>query len=275
MTRDRTGPHNLLAALAGCLAAMALTLSAPAYADDNQPPRSSSNPHCDAPSEFTRINAGLPRTAHRIAAGEPLTIVAVGSSSTAGAGASSPAHSYPGRLAAELKERYPALPSIVVNRGANGEDATEMLARFEQSVLSENPDLVLWQVGTNSLLLDRPLDEAGALIVQGLDQLKRRNIDVVLIDSQYAPKVLAKPHLGKLRDLMSTIAKRANVPTFQRFEVMRFWRETAAIPFQVFLSPDELHMNDWSYGCIAKLLANAITEAAERSALTAQAGAPR
>ena len=36
---------------------------------------------------------------------------------------------------------------------------------------------------------------------------------------------------------------------------MRYWRLTEDIPFSTFISPDELHMNDWSYGCIAKLLA--------------------
>ena len=24
------------------------------------------------------------------------------------------------------------------------------------------------------------------------------------------------------------------------------------MPFETFVSPDELHMNDWSYGCVAK-----------------------
>ena len=42
-----------------------------------------------------------------------------------------------------------------------------MLARFDQSVITENPDLVLWQVGTNALLLDRPLLLAGERILEG------------------------------------------------------------------------------------------------------------
>jgi hypothetical protein len=41
------------------------------------------------------------------------------------------------------------------------------------------------------------------------------------------------------------------------------------IPFSKFLSPDELHMNDWSYACVAKLLGGAIAEAATRPAQTA------
>jgi hypothetical protein len=41
------------------------------------------------------------------------------------------------------------------------------------------------------------------------------------------------------------------------------------------VSQDGLHMNDWSYGCIARLLAGAIHEAATRSAVTATARARR
>jgi acyl-CoA thioesterase I len=97
----------------------------------------------------------------------------------------------------------------------------------------------------------------------------------VLIDPQFAPKVLAKVDIGNLMKLYSVVAKQANVSVFHRFAVMRHWREVASIPFNAFLSEDELHMNDWSYACIAKLLAGAIAEAATRATLTAQASAPR
>ncbi len=79
------------------------------------------------------------------------------------------------------------------------------------------------------------------------------------------------PRIGNLLKLYSVVAKQANVGVFHRFAVMRHWREVANIPFKVFLSEDELHMNDWSYGCIAKLLAGAIVEAATRETITAKA----
>ena len=249
------------------LAAVTLIVT-PVHAE--QPQRS-----CAAPAEITRLDHPLARTAKRLAGGEPITIVAVGSSSTAGAGASSPAASYPVRLEVELKAHFPKQPINVLNRGVNGEDAREMLARFEQSVIRENPDLVLWQVGTNSLLLDRPLSPAGERILEGLGRLKAAGADVVLIDPQFAPKVLAKLDIGNLMKLYSVVAKQANVGVFHRFAVMRHWREAENIPFNVFLSEDELHMNDWSYACIAKLLAGAIAEAATRATLTAQATAQR
>ena len=232
-------------------------------------------PICAAPLDLTRLDYRLARTARRLATGGTLTIVAIGSSSTGGAGASSPAASYPSRLAVELKERFPSGTIRVVNRGANGEDVSEMLARMQESVIAEDPDLVLWQVGTNSLLLDRPLTPAGALIRKGLRRLKAAGgIDVVLIDPQFAPKVLAKADVGTLMSLYDTITKQDTVGVFHRFAVMRYWHEVAGIPFETFLSPDQLHMNDWSYACIAKLLATAIAEAATRSTVTAEAPRP-
>jgi hypothetical protein len=45
---------------------------------------------------------------------------------------------------------------------------------------------------------------------------------------------------------------------------MRHWHEAQAIPFEAFLSPDLLHMNDWGYACLAKLLGAAMAEAATR-----------
>ena len=262
----------LAARAAAAAVAMIVSAFAPSYAQEFRRPQASAPP-CAAPADLIRLDYALARTSRRLAAGAPLTIVAIGSSSTAGAGASSPAACYPSRLAVELTQRFPANVITVLNRGANGEDAREMLARFDESVIAEKPDLVLWQVGTNSLLLDRPLDPAGALIREGLAKLKANGIDVVLIDPQFAPKVLAKPDIDQLMDLYSTIAKQGNVGTFHRFAVMRHWREVAGLPFNAFLSPDELHMNDWSYACVAKLLAAAIAEAATRPSAVAHSPA--
>jgi acyl-CoA thioesterase-1 len=268
--RADSSPLWFLTALA--LLAVALA-PGPAMSQSAKP--SVQPPTCAAPPDLTRLDYRLARTARRLATGGTLTIVAIGSSSTGGAGASSSAASYPSRLAVELKERFPSGTIRVVNQGANGEDVREMLDRMQESVIAEDPDLVLWQVGTNSLLLDRPLTPAGALIREGLRRLKAAGgIDVVLIDPQFAPKVLAKADIGTLMSLYDTITKQDTVGVFHRFAVMRYWHEVAGIPFETFLTPDQLHMNDWSYACVAKLLAKAIAEAATRSTVTAEAPRP-
>ena len=135
---------------------------------------------CVAPPGFARFDTPLKRVAARISADQPLTIVAIGSSSTFGLGASSPAMSYPSRLAVELRALLPRTSITVINRGVNGETAQEMLARFDRDVFAAHPDLVLWQVGSNAVLLGRPIAPTGLLIDEGVRRLKAAGSDVVL-----------------------------------------------------------------------------------------------
>lgn len=236
------------------------------------PAQAQAMPACKGPAEAARFDAPLARTGRKLAAGQSVTIVAIGSSSTAGAGASSSAASYPSRLEIELKQRFPAATIQVLNRGVNGEEAADMLARLDTTVLSENPDLVVWQVGTNSVLRDHSVDAVGTQIRDGLDRIKAAGADVILMDPQFAPKVLAKPDAQRMIDLISAAAKAQNVDLFRRFAVMRHWLESEKIDFPTFLSPDALHLNDWSYGCIAQLLSGAIADAATRATAVAGTG---
>jgi acyl-CoA thioesterase-1 len=206
----------------------------------------------------------LPRMARRLVAGRPIKIVALGSSSTSGAGASTPSRSYPSRLAIELAKLFPGHDLTVLNRGVNGEEATDMLARMDKSVISEKPDLVLWQVGTNSVLRDRPVDVRATVLHEGLARLKAAGADVILIDPQFAPKVNERKTLDATLAQIALVAKEQNVDLFHRFTLMKHWFDDEHLGFNDFVSPDGLHMNDWSYACLAKWLANGIAEAATR-----------
>ena len=107
------------------------------------------------------------------------------------------------------------------------------------------------------------------LLREGLARLKATGADVVLIDPQYAPKVIAKRNADGMVSLIAATATAEHVSHFRRFDLMRHWHETEHLPFKAFVSPDGLHMNDWSYGCLAKALGLAIAEAAERPTATA------
>jgi len=226
-------------------------------------------PACKVAAEQVRFDRPLPRTARLLVSGEPIKIVALGSSSTFGAGASTSAASYPSRLADELARHFPGHEITVLNRGVNGDQAAEMLARLDRAVIAENPDLVLWQVGTNSVLRDKAVLPHASLLHEGLARLKATGADVVLIDPQYAPRVIAKPNIDGMVSLIATTAKAEHVSRFRRFDLMRHWYQTEHLPFETFVSPDGLHMNDWSYACLAKALGMAIAEAASRPTATA------
>ncbi len=245
--------------------------ASPAAVSPDGAPESARVALCAAPAGLVQLGLALRRVARRLAADRPIKIVAIGSSSTAGAMASSPAASYPSRLAVDLQHRFPTEDITVLNRGVNGEEAADMLTRLDADVIAEKPDLVLWQVGTNAVLRDHPLERTAELIHQGIVRLKASGADVVLIDPQYSPRVIAKSEAQPMVELIAAAAKRDNVALFRRFAVMRYWRDHDHMRFDTFVAPDGLHMNDWSYGCWAKLLGGAIAKAA--SSVTAVAGA--
>jgi len=226
-------------------------------------------PACTAPREAVNLGHLPEHLRLRIAQGRAIKIVAIGSSSTFGAGASTPSASYPSRLEAELKARLPGLPVTVINKGINGEEAPQEFARFAADVLEEMPDLVIWQVGTNSVLRDHPTP--AAVLHDGIEQLKTNGADVILMNLQYAPKVLAKPAAQNAVDVIGATAHDEKVGLFDRYAVMRSWRETDRLTFDQFITPDGLHMNDWGYACVAKLVANALLDGAKLPATTANA----
>src|SRR5262249_26245246 len=228
-------------------------------------------PKCDAPFSMIRFTNPLVRVAQRLKSSEPITIVAIGSSSTAGAGASSSAASYPSRLAVELTQRFPGHPITVLNRGVGGDEIGDMLKRFDTDVIAAKPDLVFWQFGTNSVIRDDKLNNHDVAIREGLNKIRSTGADIVLIDPQFAPKVIVKPEATRMVELIASTAKLEDVGLFPRFEVMRRWHEVDHIAFKTFLSSDGLHMNDWSYGCFAKGLGIAIAEAAQRPVVSAKA----
>jgi lysophospholipase L1-like esterase len=162
---------------------------------------------------------------------------------------------------AELSQQFRTQSIIVLNRGISGERAVEMLARFDDSVAAERPDLVLWQVGTNAVLRGYEHSKSDALIREGIRRIKAIGSDVVLIDPQFAPKVIAQREIEDMVELISNAAKQENVDLFHRFALMQHWYQVDGIPFEAFLSSDGLHMNDWSYHCFAKALADAIADA--------------
>src|SRR5919109_4029439 len=217
---------------------------------------------CTAPDGVTRFKVTLPHTARAIRRREALVIVAIGSSSTQGVGASDQAHTYPALLAEELRRRWPRLDVTVVNKGVGGERAEQMLARFTRDVLPYRPQLVIWQTGSNQALVGEDVQGYEKTVREGIARLKAAHTDVILMDPQYAPRVLGRPLHKAIVDTLSGVANDLKVAVFRRFAVMRYWVTSGQYRMEDLISRDQLHMNDASYSCIARLLADSLADAA-------------
>lgn len=245
--------HTLAALLLLGLAAAAPILVSPAGRSAG-----AALDRCAIPPELGSLGGPLPHTLARLGRGGPLTIVALGSSSTEGVGASRPELSYPSRLAALLRAQYPGVPIRVVNRGVAGETAPQMVRRIERDVLAERPDLVIWQLGTNSVLRDLdPMAEA-EVARSGIARLKAAGADVLLMDLQYAPGVLLHARYREMLHVLAGVARSEDVPLVRRFAMMRHWAEDGEMTLAVMLAGDRLHMSDASYDCLARQVARSI-----------------
>lgn len=226
-------------------------------------------PDGDIPGEFVSFEYPLPNLAKALIGKTPVRIVAMGSSSTAGRGDVVP---YPHRLEMYLRfkfgeERFPNLNIDVLNRGKGGQEAIEELPRFDSDVFAEHPSLLIWQVGTNAVFHSYDLDKVAAKIAEGLDLLKGKPIDVVLIDPQYTTAMLLDDKAEaseRMVSLISAIAKKAEVNLFRRWALMRHWHVHNDIGLHRMhdpTDPDRLHQSDWSTRRVAQALCEAITKA--------------
>ncbi len=218
---------------------------------------------CMAPAFAAPVNDSvtaplLPHVAERLATHQPLLIIAFGSSSTEGVGASSPAATYPARLQALLAAAMPDDEAVAVrNRGIGGEDADDMLQRLPR-ILDEHPDLVIWQTGSNDPLRDVPLDRFIDETKTGIRLIQAAGADVMLMEPQLCRVLAAHGDAIAYRDAVRSVAAETGVPVVRRFDLMRAWLASGVLTTEQMLSPDGLHMADAGYAKLAEAVAHMI-----------------
>ena len=203
--------------------------------------------------------ASLPRFSHALLSGRPVRIVAIGSSSTQGIGASSPTQTYPAQLRALLELALPRYTFDVVNLGVGGEVADQTVARLRREIPELKPDLVIWQVGTNDGLTGVPPEVYEKTVRSALEFLKRDGDDTLLVGMQWTRKFAANAAYMAVRDATTLVARQEGVTLVSRFDAMR--RLAEAHGREELIGPDHLHMNDRGYRCLAEQLAATLARA--------------
>lgn len=183
-------------------------------------------------------------------------VLAIGSSSTVGVGASSPAASYVAKLETTLEGSFKGMNFDVVGRGMSGEVAEGAAGRMKREVEDTKPDLVVWQVGTNDALRHVSIDGFKACLKRTLTWLLENRIDVVLIDPQYGDVLTKDEYYERVVTAIAEVAREARVLLVDRFEAMRELQRDRGDTF--YLSSDNLHLNDRGHRCMAEQLARAI-----------------
>jgi acyl-CoA thioesterase-1 len=247
--RSLAGP--LLAALAS-LAVIAMASGARADSED-----------CATPPEMTETDVKLPHLAERLNAHQPATIVAIGGASTIGQAAGSPDLSYPHRLGQDLGRDFPDSPINVINKGVPRQSAKQMFERFPTDVFAEDPVMVVWEVGVNDAVRGTTIDDFAATLQNGLDELKNRAIDTILVDMQFSRSSATVIDFEGYLKALHRVGDLAEVYVFPRYEMMRYWSEQKVFNFDDVAAEDRAKLAARVYDCLGRKMAGIIQHAVQ------------
>ena len=221
-------------------------------------PDTSLSPECRVPGSKLYTIASLRGVKSALKERRVIRVLAIGSSSTTGIGASSPQATYPARLEGELEKMFSDdVDFEVINRGVSGEVAADAADRMRNTVAEVDPDLVIWQVGTNDALARVDVESFTEELDDTVRWLKSHNIDVVLVDPQYTASLARHDYYGRIVKAIEDVARRDRVPLVRRFESMRHLAGQQKA--RGYLATDQFHLNDLGYRCMAEHVARAIT----------------
>jgi len=206
---------------------------------------------CQVPNDAVIAESPLPNVAAALQKRKVIRILAIGASATTGRRGA-----YIEQIEKILEQAVKGLDVIVINRGVSGELAADAEQRIKTEVALTEPDLVLWQVGTNDALAYVPIDELRDTIVQTIHWLKDHKVDVVLVGLQFVHRKAQDDHYRTVRDMIRSIGQQEKVVVVRRSEAMRLISQAAGSGGGLF--PEEFARTEAGYACLAEYVARAI-----------------
>ena len=134
-------------------------------------------------------------------------VIIVGDSLTAGLGLSAEA-AYPTVLTGLMKEVD--LPTKIINAGVSGDTTAGGLRRIDW-IISQNPDLILIELGANDGLRGIPITEVTSNLNDMIDKVQEADIDVMLVGMQIPPNY-GKEYARQFKEVFPRVANEQGVP---------------------------------------------------------------
>jgi len=255
------GKGSRIARLSGAVLLSLAFLGAPARAEGA--------PACSNASARLKGQSAIPALAGKLSRHQPIRILAIGSSSTEGIGASSPDHTYPAQLEDDLAALWKE-PVSVVNSGKGGETVVQTIERLEAALKADKYDLVIWQVGTNDAI--NGVDESAfrALLERGISAVRQAGTEMVLLDQQYFPSIKDPARYERFVSAVSATGRERKVGVFSRYALMKEWNSRSPEELRAMLSADGFHMGDKGYDRLADCMADALQAMVEHSVAEAR-----
>lgn len=171
--------------------------------------------------------------------------------------------SYPSFLEAALKERLPEHKISVTVHAEPRRAISEYLSSLNKIITARKPDLVIWQTGTVEALRGVGADQYERDLEAGIKRIRSSGADVLLVNPQYSPRMTLLTNSAAICDRIKRVAAYADVPLFNRYNLMKHWNENYTFDFTAL-------KNDGSFEKVHRCLGHALAEYIARGASFAE-----
>jgi acyl-CoA thioesterase I len=197
----------------------------------------------------------LPNSALALQKHHKVKILSIGSSSAAVLGIGHDGN--PPLLEQILERNVKGLDVEIINRGISGELAEAAAERLKLEVALNEPNLVLWQVGSNDAFAQVPVDTFERSVVSTVRWLKEHNVDLILVGLHYMKQLAKDEHYQAIRASLQRITATESVLRINRSEAMDVLARTMRESGQPEAS--DFGFTEAGYNCMAQYVARAIT----------------
>lgn len=213
---------------------------------------------CAVPDYFVAPYYQLSKSAVAVRKSKSLNILVI-SSAPSQTRSGDKLRSYPSFLEAALKERLPNYSISVAVHTEARRSIEEIVPLLQGIVTARKPDLVIWQTGTVEALRGVGADQYERDLETGIEHIRKVGADAMLVNPQYSPRMALLTNSAAISDRIRRVAAYADVPLFDRYDLMKYWGENDVFDFTAL-------RNDGSFekvhGCLGRALAEYISRAA-------------
>ena len=215
---------------------------------------------CEVPGYILFGDAKLEHVKKAVEEHKKLTILVIGSGSSALPGTEGASKSYPGRLEDLLRKRFPDVAIKVVSVAKPRLTTADMTQGIDKVLMEQKPDLVIWQTGTVDAMRGVDPESFRASLDEGIDHVAENGADLILMNMQYSPRTETMIALGNYADIMRVVSRDREVSLFDRREIMRYWNDNGN--FDLNLATKDVATAYKVHDCLGRALASLVVEAA-------------
>lgn len=216
------------------------------------------NERCEAPDAYVEPYYKAKQAAMKLRTSKSLDIMIL-SSMPSQTRAGDKFRSYPSFLENALKERLPDYAVQVSVHNEPRKPIQDILTALPQALEKNKPVLVIWQTGTVEALNGMDPDKFERKLEKGIQIIRQSGADVIVVNPQYSPRTSFVSNSAALNDRIRRVASYADIPLFNRYDIMRHWNENNTFDFTAL-------KNDGTFEAVHRCLGRILAEFVSRAA---------